>query len=202
MLRFVLRYAIVVLLFAATALTQVNPDLEQGMKPYGAYHGGNLDHIDLSNGNLVFHATLLSYPQRGSLAYPLELQYNNEKFTIFDFPCASPLKYSDCQHVAVFGPPWVHTTNSVGNRVFTGFQALPTVVANASSPGSNTGLSFNGSPIYVQAYSVRTSDGSLRQPVTTNGKAAMGGSAYAMAGNYLLDRNGTSPRKSILRAEC
>ncbi|HET9365364.1 MAG TPA: hypothetical protein VFP71_10200, partial [Candidatus Angelobacter sp.] len=79
----------------------------------------------------------------------------------------------------------------MGNSVSIGFQALPTVVANASSPGFNTGLSFNGSPIYVQTYSVLTSDGSLHQLVTTNGgKAAMDGSGYAVAGNYLLDRNG------------
>lgn len=44
----------VVLLFSLLSSCQAAPDLEQGLKPYGSYHGEDLDHISLSNGNLFF----------------------------------------------------------------------------------------------------------------------------------------------------
>jgi hypothetical protein len=94
--------------------SQVSPDLEQGMKPYGSYNGGNLDHTSLSNGNLFFQAPLLSYPQRGEFSYPIVLQYNNENFTIFDAACPPPGKPATYQHNVVFGPPWVHQKHQFG----------------------------------------------------------------------------------------
>jgi len=39
--------------------------LEQGLKPYGSYDGGDLDSISLVNGGLDLHIPLVSYPQRG-----------------------------------------------------------------------------------------------------------------------------------------
>src|SRR6185437_17120778 len=39
---------------------------EQGIKPYGSYHGGDIDSVNVSNGHLELRIPLLSYPQRGS----------------------------------------------------------------------------------------------------------------------------------------
>ena len=42
-----------------------------------------MDTVSMSNGNLFFQATLLSYPQRGNFSYPTVLQYNNETFSFW-----------------------------------------------------------------------------------------------------------------------
>jgi hypothetical protein len=77
-----------VVLGSLTGLGQISPDLEQGLRPYGSYHGGDLDHISLSNGNLFFHANLFSYSQRGGeLALPIVLQYNDEYWNFYSTPC-------------------------------------------------------------------------------------------------------------------
>lgn len=43
----------------------LTPDLEEGMKPYGSFHGGDIDQVSLSSGKLVLNIPLVSYPQRG-----------------------------------------------------------------------------------------------------------------------------------------
>ncbi len=48
-----------------SAFGQTTPDLEEGMKPYGDFHGGDIDQVSLSSGKLVLNIPLVSYPQRG-----------------------------------------------------------------------------------------------------------------------------------------
>ncbi|HET9365612.1 MAG TPA: hypothetical protein VFP71_11450, partial [Candidatus Angelobacter sp.] len=61
------------IIFGTSALlAQTAPNLENGFKSLGSYHGSDIDTINLQNGNLMFHAPLFSYPQRGgkiSLSY-------------------------------------------------------------------------------------------------------------------------------------
>jgi hypothetical protein len=38
---------------------------EQGLKPYGSFHGGDIDSISMANTKLNLHIPLVSYPQRG-----------------------------------------------------------------------------------------------------------------------------------------
>src|SRR5215469_1426195 len=102
--------AVLALILTTTAVvySQISPDLEQGMKPYGSFHGGDLDHISMSNGNLFFHAGLTSYSQRGSsLAYPIMLQYNSENFNLFYQPCPQGVLPGNqgCPIHLLFGPP-------------------------------------------------------------------------------------------------
>jgi len=57
--------------------TNITPDTEVGMKPYGAFHGGDIDQVSLSSGKLILNIPLLSYPQRGgkiNLGYGLRWQ--------------------------------------------------------------------------------------------------------------------------------
>lgn len=82
--------AALILFTAATALAQQNQDLEQGLKPYGAFHGGDIDSISLGNGNVVMHIPLVSYPQRGNLHFGLQLYYNDknwEGYCLSQNPC-------------------------------------------------------------------------------------------------------------------
>ena len=52
--------------------------LEQGIKPYGSYDGGNLDSVNLANGSLSLHIPLISYPQRGGkLNVGFSIAYSN-----------------------------------------------------------------------------------------------------------------------------
>ena len=56
---------------SVSAVSQTAPDLENGLKAYGAYDGGNLDTVNLENGNLMLHIPLSDvYPQRGGKLTP------------------------------------------------------------------------------------------------------------------------------------
>src|SRR5579859_2924575 len=56
----------VVSLLCGSLFSQDNPNTENGLKPYCSFHGGDIDSISLTNGNVMLHIPLLSYPQRGS----------------------------------------------------------------------------------------------------------------------------------------
>jgi hypothetical protein len=73
-----LRTLLLVAVLAAPALAQQDPNLEIGLKPYGSFHGGEIDTISLSTGNLSLQAPLLSYPQRGNLGLGFMIRYNNK----------------------------------------------------------------------------------------------------------------------------
>jgi hypothetical protein len=64
----------------AAAFAQTTPDLEMGLKPFGSYEGGNIDTVNLSNGNLLLWIPLLSYPQRGQAELTFYIRYNNKGF--------------------------------------------------------------------------------------------------------------------------
>jgi hypothetical protein len=72
----------VVLVSALAGVAQTDPTLDTGLKPYGSYHGGDLDSVSLTNGNLTLHITLGSYPQRGALSYSVVLNYNNKGWSV------------------------------------------------------------------------------------------------------------------------
>jgi hypothetical protein len=56
-----------------------DPTMDVGFKPYGSYHGGDLDSINLSNGFLNIHIPVGSFPQRGAIGYTPQIIYNNHK---------------------------------------------------------------------------------------------------------------------------
>ena len=64
----------------STAFGQSDPNLEQGLKPYGSYHGGDIDVVSMATGNLTVKIPLLSYPQRGKLHLGSELVYNAKNY--------------------------------------------------------------------------------------------------------------------------
>jgi RHS repeat-associated protein len=55
----------VILMTSCLLLAQSTPNVENGFKSFGSYHGGELDTVNLQTGNLMFHVPLFSYPQRG-----------------------------------------------------------------------------------------------------------------------------------------
>src|SRR6202020_1909284 len=58
----------VILGISTFALGQSEPNLETGFKPYGSYHGTDVDTVSIMNGNVTVHIPFpADYPQRGSL---------------------------------------------------------------------------------------------------------------------------------------
>lgn len=65
------------MLVAAPAIAQVDPNLARGVSAGGAYAGGGLDRVNLFNGNLMLGIPLgSSYPVGGGLTHGLGLSYN------------------------------------------------------------------------------------------------------------------------------
>src|SRR5258708_7998070 len=59
---------------------QNNPNEEQGLKPYDSWHGGDLDSVSLTNGGLVLHIPLVSFPQRGNLDLSFSVVFSNKQW--------------------------------------------------------------------------------------------------------------------------
>lgn len=61
----------------------LTPDLAPGLQAYQSYHGGDVDSISLSNGNVTVRLPLISYPQRGDkLKLSYALVYNGKGYSI------------------------------------------------------------------------------------------------------------------------
>src|SRR5260370_33837981 len=60
----------VILAGSAAMMGQTAPQFDQGLKPYGSYHGCGLDSVVVANGNLPVHIPLTSCPQRACLQFP------------------------------------------------------------------------------------------------------------------------------------
>src|ERR1700694_1176094 len=57
--------ALLLTLGAVDAYAQVQPNIDSGVHAFGSYHGGYVETVSLSNGNVLFRIPLVSYPQRG-----------------------------------------------------------------------------------------------------------------------------------------
>src|SRR5262245_20166285 len=67
---------------SSLTLAQTNPNLDTGLKPYGSYDGGNIDSVDLANGNLHIRAPIFSYPQGGGMPANFVIAYNNKGYKV------------------------------------------------------------------------------------------------------------------------
>jgi len=73
-----------VLCFVAGVVSPSNAqdvdDVQQGIKAYGAYRGGEIDSVSMTNGNLYVDIPLVSYPQRGKVDIGFKLIYNAKNY--------------------------------------------------------------------------------------------------------------------------
>ncbi|HZR27779.1 MAG TPA: RHS repeat-associated core domain-containing protein, partial [Terriglobales bacterium] len=91
---FVLVCFFLAVLAAAPCLAQTSPNLEQGFKPYGSYQGGNIDSVSLTNGNVILHIPIVSYPQRGGkLRLNFMALYNNKGWTVAHTSSSPPQSF-------------------------------------------------------------------------------------------------------------
>jgi RHS repeat-associated protein len=78
-------FATIFCLAVAPLWAQDTAGNEQGLKPYGTFHGGDIDEVSLANGNLSLKIPLISYPQRGGkIQAGFSLQYHNPQFRVVD----------------------------------------------------------------------------------------------------------------------
>ncbi len=81
---FVFIFAIAILFFGVVpARAQSNINEEQGLKPYDALHGGDLDSVSLTNGGLTLHIPLASFPQRGNLELSFFVLSGGKQWKVF-----------------------------------------------------------------------------------------------------------------------
>ncbi len=73
-------------LSSKTSIAQVTADTAQGQSPYGVYRVGDIDSVNVVNGNLSLRIPLLSYPQRGKdLRMDFYIYSNDKKWIIGNF---------------------------------------------------------------------------------------------------------------------
>src|SRR5258708_7542794 len=71
--------------FSPVVSAQDLASIEQGTKPYGAYHGGDIDSVSMVNGSLQVRIPLISFPQRGGrLKANISLMYQGPYYTHTD----------------------------------------------------------------------------------------------------------------------
>ncbi len=175
----------VLLLNLLAANAQDLAGLEQGIKPYGSYEGGDIDSISMVNGGLTLRIPLISFPQRGGrLHFGVSVIYNNPIYTLLD--------------------------NRVNGRCPTECYTWEMGSASSSNPNTGAGLSVvfdlpgmtdvvtfpggQGSCPLIMNYKVVEQDGAAHLMSTTNNGnwLSLDTTGYAYNGlGVLADRQGT-----------
>jgi len=106
-----------VLVLALVAHAQTDPALETGLKPFGSFHGGDIDSVNTTNGKLELQIPLISFPQRGGR---LHVNY----YIIYSSPSIKAICFQgDCTYSQVGG-----ASVGVTSDAFTPFMAATPVV--------------------------------------------------------------------------
>jgi RHS repeat-associated protein len=96
---------------ASTSAAQATGDIAQGFTPYQSFHGGDIDSVNLSNGNVILRIPLLSYPQRGSLKLSFSFLANSKSAHTIEV--CSPVPPKNCTYGWVTTAPVVVDDASV-----------------------------------------------------------------------------------------
>jgi RHS repeat-associated protein len=164
---------------SVVAMAQSNPSTDQGMKPYDSFHGGAIDSISITSGNLFVHRQLYASGQRGRAALTLSLQYNNKGYRL-QTACTT-------------------TTTTVCDYTWhwqgSGVVLFPDQTMSVSSQNVDSGFQTGtGQEIFVTVYTARTSDGSTHPLADTgNGYRSIDASGILWNGGSFTtaqDRNG------------
>jgi len=94
----------IVTLIQSSLIAQTNPNIDNGIKPFGSYDARSIDHIDLASGGLSLHIPLVSFPQRGSFPpISYSIGFAGKQLTILDH-CVTKLGDTTCN------PRWTPRT--------------------------------------------------------------------------------------------
>jgi RHS repeat-associated protein len=90
-----------VFFLGATSFAQVQPNLENGFKPYGSHDGSNLNTVNHMNGNWMLHVPLLpDIGQRGNHGAHYFLSANSKNWQVSCVPDSSAATGQNCYWVA------------------------------------------------------------------------------------------------------
>lgn len=175
-------FLLTALLWAITATGQTAPELEQGLKPFGSYNSGNIDVVNVFNGNLMVNVPLISYPQRGgTLKLEFALLSNNKTFA-----------YTPTCDPSTGGCSYSWTTNGDGGF---GIGVGDTQMANWSDQIVNITQNPDN-PQYVTFYTLTSSDGASHDVAGVgNGymrAADTSGYLFQPSTGVITDRSGIS----------
>lgn len=95
---------LVLAVYTLRAHAQQDTSVSTGLVPYQAYHDGDIDSVNLSNGNLSLHIPFVAYQQRGEvLRLSFVLSYNAKQLQAQKFCVPPPAKGCWWQ--------WLHSTS-------------------------------------------------------------------------------------------
>ena len=151
------------LLSAQTLRAQTSTTFDQGVNPYSSLHGGDIDSIVLSNGNLLLHVPLISYPQRGKLHLGFFAAYDNRK--IVATKTGTPTQETTVWGVQGHG---VHVMSDL---------PWPNIIPKSTYPASYWAVTPDATHLMQS-----TSDGYLSVDAT--------GFLFNTASNVMIDRDG------------
>jgi hypothetical protein len=97
---------------------QDNPNLQNGIVPFGSYDGGDFDSINLYNGNLALHIPLFNYPQRGTLPGQYQIVGNTKSFYVVQ-SCNPQLQTCTVrwQPAPTLGPQITQVSDTLGLQI-------------------------------------------------------------------------------------
>jgi RHS repeat-associated protein len=164
------------------AFGQDTAGMEQGLKPYGAFHGGDIDSVSMVNMKLNLHIPLVSYPQRGGkLHVGFYVSYWNQIFTPnLDCTTNKPPVCTGDFLVDYTGQNYPYKIKQL-----TSIQITPDVDPTAGCPP----------PGFPQRCSIWDPDGAVHQmgETSSTGRISMDATGYIFdnSAGVLTDREGT-----------
>lgn len=155
-----LLFVLTLLSACPVAWTQVSADVEQGLKPFGGYQQGNIDTVNLANGNVTIRIPLVSYAQRGGkLNLGFSVIANNKGWFVYNTGTNFNWRYQANPALPPGGP--VKVTSPTEDHDLQILSKLLTVT------------DFSGSNYFMHTYSVLTPDGGSHEIVSTDGEGLL-----------------------------
>ena len=110
----------VVLAGSFPVLAQTNVNEEQGMKPYDAWHGGDLDSISMTSAGLALHIPLVSFPQRGNLDLSFSVYASSKQWRqrVNAVTCAYANAHPDMAGPNDCSPWWIPMVRGINQPQF------------------------------------------------------------------------------------
>ncbi len=158
---------VAVALLCGPVFAQTNVNEEQGMKPYDSWHGGDLDSVSMTNGGMVLHIPLVSYPQRGNLDLGFSVYSNTKQWytRVNQVECANPNDPNGCtpfwEPIQRGKQPQFGSVPVDGARVTSNLDWLPDYECNSTSD-------LEGNVLYTWSASFTAPDGNIHQFGSSN----------------------------------
>jgi RHS repeat-associated protein len=179
--------ALIAMLLASQilALAQSQYEFDQGMRPFGAYHAGDIDSINLSSGALSVTIPLISYPQRGGkLNLEYALQYNSSSSQAI-YGCIQFANTGSCAHYGLTINGKLDTFNLVDRQQ---------VIENKYTQTTTAGSGMYSTWVTTDIITLINSDGGRHNTTWTNSAGSILRSTDATGfyggSSHLWDRSG------------